>query len=210
MKLVVIEGGIGSGKSTILEPLRMRLEECTNEVWQILVEPVDTDPEFHRLLKVFIDNPNDSNKRAEFQNYMTETRANLLVDIPDGNYIIERSLFSDLVFTHTNMLSASAPTGEYWNAYWNVAGRLKDYPKPDVVVYLNRDPHDCLQSCMKRDRAGEDQYDINYFEDLHRFHLAILPQATRMYNVPFVDFEVEQGYYADPITLSNVILSELK
>lgn len=116
MKLVVIEGGIGSGKSTLLEPLVNELILSTGELWEALVEPVDSDPEFQRLLKQFIDNPTDSNKRAEFQNFMTENRANLLNNIPDGNYLLERSLFSDLVFTHTNMLAASAPTGEYWNA----------------------------------------------------------------------------------------------
>lgn len=194
MKLVVIEGGIGAGKSTVLPAVRDELKALTGNDWKILIEPVDTDPEFHRLLKQFIENPSDANKRAEFQNYMTESRANMLVGIPDGNYILERSLFSDLVFTHTNMLSTSCPTGEYWNAYWDIAKRLEDYPKPDALVYISRNPMACYESAVSRDRDGESGYDPVYFEDLHRFHLACLPQSTRKYNVPYIEHDCGTDY----------------
>ena len=205
MKLVVIEGGIGAGKSTVLPAVREELEALTGKKWKILVEPVDTDPEFHRLLKQFIDNPTDANKRAEFQNYMTESRANLLAGVPDGNYILERSLFSDLVFTHTNMLSTSCPTGEYWNAYWDIAKRLDDYPKPDVLVYISRDPMACYESAVKRDRDGESGYDPVYFEDLHRFHLACLPQSTRKYNIPYVEHNCGTEY-PDPVSIAAGVI----
>ncbi|MGL5014329.1 MAG: deoxynucleoside kinase [Bacteroidales bacterium] len=204
MKIVVIEGGIGAGKSTILEPMKNHLMALTGEPWEVLIEPVDEDPEFHRLLKQFIDHPTDANKRAEFQNYMTNQRAEMLAKVPDGNYILERSLFSDLVFTHTNMLSTSAPTGEYWNAYHEVARRLVDYPKPTVLVYLSRDPEACLESCKRRDRDGEGKYDIEYFKDLHRFHLACLPQSTRMYGVPYVEYELG-AKYPDARILTDMI-----
>ncbi|MGL5016262.1 MAG: deoxynucleoside kinase [Bacteroidales bacterium] len=194
MRLIVIEGNIGCGKSTLLKPLCVELETRTSEKWDIILEPVDSDPEFHRLLRQFIDHPTDANKRAEFQNYMTTMRAELLSTVPDGNYILERSLFSDLVFTHTNMLSTQAPTGEYFNCYWDIAKRLEDYPKPGVLVYLSRDPQACLRSCMKRDRAGEDAYELDYFTDLHRFHLACLPQVTRKYNVPYVEMNLGESY----------------
>ncbi|MGL5012869.1 MAG: deoxynucleoside kinase [Bacteroidales bacterium] len=205
MKIVVIEGNIGCGKSTLLKPLCAELEARTLEPWTVLVEPVDEDAEFHRLLKIFIDNPTDANKRAEFQNYMTTMRAELLSTVPDGNYILERSLFSDLVFTHTNMLSTSAPTGEYWNCYWDIAKRLEDYPKPDVLVYLSREPQACLESCMKRDRAGEGAYDIDYFTDLHRFHLACLPQVTRKYQVPYVEMNLGASYAAAAEVADHII-----
>lgn len=189
MKLVVIEGNVGAGKSTVLPAICDNLTALTNQPWEILLEPVDTDPEFHRLLKQFIEFPTDANKRAEFQNYMTVNRAELLKSVPDGNYILERSLFSDLVFTHTNMLTTSCPTGEYWNAYWEIARRLEDYPKPDALVYLSRDPKACYDSAVARDREGESGYDLDYFQDLHRFHLACLPQSTRKYGIPYIEHE---------------------
>lgn len=194
MKLVVIEGNIGSGKSTLLPNLEVAMEELTGEKWQTLVEPVDTDPEFHRLLKQFIANPTDGDLRAEFQLYMTRSRHTMLQDIPDGNYILERSLFSDLVFTHTNFLSTSCPSGSYINSYWDIVKHLESYPKPDVMVYLSRDPEACMESAMERDRDGESSYELHYFEDLHRFHLACLPQITRQYKVPYVEVGLRTAY----------------
>lgn len=204
MKIVVIEGNIGCGKSTLLNPLKDQLTERTGESWKILIEPVDQDPEFHRLLKQFIDNPTNANMRAEFQAYMTNQRAEMLTHVPDGNYILERSLFSDLVFTHTNMLSTQQPTGEYWNAYWDVARRLEDYPKPDALVYLSRNPEACYRSAVQRDREGEDGYDVNYFIDLHRFHLACLPQSTRMYNVPYAEVVLGDDY-PDATSVADIV-----
>ncbi|MGL5582007.1 MAG: deoxynucleoside kinase, partial [Cetobacterium sp.] len=195
--------------STVLPVIRDSLVKLTNKPWEILVEPVDSDPEFHRLLKQFIENPTDANKRAEFQNYMTESRANMLNGIPDGNYILERSLFSDLVFTHTNMLSTSCPTGEYWNAYWEISRRLEDYPKPDVLVYLSRNPYSCYLSACHRDREGEDGYDPEYFIDLHRFHLACLPQSTRKYNIPYIEHECGVKY-PDGVEVAKKVLEHVR
>lgn len=209
MRLIVIEGNIGCGKSTLLPKLKEALQEQTNEKWEILLEPVDTDPEFHRLLKQFIDNPTDANKRAEFQMYMTESRATMLNDIPDGNYILERSLFSDIVFTHANMLSTSAPSGEYWNCYWDIAKRLNDYPKPTVLVYLSRDPYACYESACERDREGEDKYEVEYFEDLERFHLACLPQICRKYDVPYLEYNLGTSYANENCVIFDLIGRDL-
>lgn len=208
MRLVIIEGSIGAGKSTLLPSLEIAMSEMTGDHWQTLIEPVDTDPEFHRLLKQFIDNPTDGDLRAEFQLYMTRTRSAMLKEIPDGNYIIERSLFSDLVFTHTNFLSTSCPTGSYINSYWDIVKHLEDYPKPDVLVYLGRNPEACMRSAMKRDRDGESAYELPYFEDLHRFHLACLPQITRQYNVPYIELDL-QDEYPEAYSLASQIITNL-
>jgi deoxyadenosine/deoxycytidine kinase len=190
MKLIAIEGGISAGKSTLLPALSAHMKELTNEEWNVIKEPVDEDQEFHRLLKQFIDNPTDANKRAEFQMYMTRQRHDLLQEIPDGNYIIERSLFSDLVFTQCNMLSTEGPTGAYQASYYDIKEHLNTYPKVDLVVYLDREPEACLNSMKMRDRDGEAAYHLDYFEDLHRFHMTCLPQITRIYNTKYLPIQL--------------------
>ena len=205
MKLIAIEGGISAGKSTLLPALSIHMKELTGLDWDIIKEPVDEDPEFHRLLKQFIENPNDANKRAEFQMYMTRQRYDLLKDIPDGNYIIERSLFSDLVFTLCNMLSTEGPTGAYQAAYYDIKQHLNTYPKVDLVVYLNREPEACLNSMKMRDRDGESAYSLDYFKDLHNFHLSCLPQATREYDAGYL--EINLGWmYPDSRIIAPMIL----
>lgn len=185
MKLIAIEGNISAGKSTLLESLVRHLNAVTGEEWKQIVEPVDSDPEFHRLLKQFISNPDDADKRIEFQMYLTNQRSELLKDIPDGNYIIERSLFSDLVFSHANFLTMERPSAHYMSYYYDIKDRLKDYPQVDLILYLDRDPVACFNTAMERDRDGESGYTPEYFVDLHKFHKACLPQIAREYSTGY-------------------------
>lgn len=208
MKIVAIEGNIASGKSTIINPLAIHMSAMTGEEWSVVKEPVDTDPEFHRLLTQFIDNPTDANKRAQFQRYITRSRQSLLKELPEGNYVVERSLFSDLVFTQANMLSTEGPTGEYQAAYYDIKDHLKDYPQVDLVVYLDRNPKACYQSMLERSRVGENGYNLDYFEDLHNFHKTCLPQITREYGTKYL--EVELGnMFSDARILAPTVLEFL-
>lgn len=192
MKLIAIEANIAAGKSTLLEPLRQQLEALTGEEWKVLIEPVDEDPEFHRLLKVFIENPDQPDRRVEFQKYLTNGRQTMLKDITDGNYIIERSLFSDLVFCQLNFLTMEMPSAHYMDYYYDIKRRLEDYPQIDAVVYLDRDPLACLASIQKRGRDGEEGYPYEYIKDVSAFHDACLPQICRQYNTELIWFNL--GY----------------
>ena len=209
MKIVAIEGGISAGKSTLLPALAIHMTAKTGSDWSIIKEPVDENPEFHRLLKQFIANPTDANKRAEFQMFITRTRHALLQGIEDGNYLIERSLYSDIVFTQANMLSTEGPTGEYQASYYDIKEHFKTYPRIDVVVYLDRNPAACLASMRQRDRSGEgDGYTLEYFEDLNNFHLACLPQVTRTYGAKFFSHKLGNRF-ADARILSEEIVQTL-
>lgn len=205
MKIIAIEANIGAGKTTLLEPLRQQLETLTGEGWEVIVEPVDEDPEFHRLLKQFIDNPTDADKRVEFQLYLTHSRQSMLKDIPDGNYLIERSLFSDLVFCQANFLALEKPSAIYMDYYYEIKRCLTDYPQIDAVVYLRRDYKACAESCATRAREGEDGYQLDYFFDLEVFHDACLPQITRQYNTKLLTIELNTMYASAPDVASNIM-----
>ncbi|MBL1417616.1 MAG: deoxynucleoside kinase, partial [Moritella sp.] len=71
-KLVAIEGNIGVGKSTLLPLLAKELTEHDNADWQLILEDVDSDPEFQRLLQAFTVDPA---RRIEFQRYITNKRS---------------------------------------------------------------------------------------------------------------------------------------
>lgn len=193
MKIIAIEANIGAGKSTLLEPLRKELELWSGEDWTIIMEPVDQDPEFHRLLKDFVANPDDADKRVCFQKYITVQRQGLLKGLPDGNYLIERSLFSDLVFTQAYFLTAERPSAHYMDYYYDIKRRLKDYPQIDLVLYLDRDPAACYRSIELRGREGE-HYDLHVLEDLKRFHDACLPQIAREYGTQFIRVDLGNDY----------------
>tara|TARA_B100001057_G_scaffold475239_1_gene541817 strand:- start:131 stop:763 length:633 start_codon:yes stop_codon:yes gene_type:complete len=186
VKIIAIEANIAAGKSTLLSPLREQLERLTGDEWQILIEPVDEDPEFHRLLKVYIENPHVPDRRIEFQKYLTHSRQEMLRDLPDGNYITERSLFSDIVFCQLNFLTMEMPSAHYMDYFYDIKRRLTDYPQIDAVVYIDRDPSECLRSIAKRGRDGEDGYSLEYIQDVKRFHDSCLPQICREYNTKLI------------------------
>lgn len=182
MKLIAIEGNIGSGKSTFIPELAKELG------FEQIQEPVD-DPEFTRLLQAFYDNPTNTSVRLDFQRYITETRAKLLSGIPDGNYLIERSLYSDLIFSQVNMLSTERPDGSYISYYYDIIDRLRDYPQVDAVVYLRTSPEVTYKRMVGRGRKAEAHTPLEYIEDVHRYHEAALPQICREYNTELLTFD---------------------
>lgn len=182
MKLIAVEGNIGSGKSTVLPQLAQEIG------FEFIQEPVD-DPKFLELLEGFTKNPSSTSKRLEFQQYITSRRADLLKDIPDGNYIIERSLYSDLVFSQVNMLGMERPDGAYLSYYYDIKDRLKDYPQVDAVVYLKTSPLICHKRMQERGREEEKGTPLIYLADVSRFHDACLPQICREYGADFMRFE---------------------
>ena len=185
MKLVAIEGSIGTGKSTLLPKLVDELSKQTGDTWTQIQEPVD-DPEFLELLNDFTNNPDDAEKRIRFQMYITNRRAELLKGIPDGNYVIERSLFSDLVFCQTNMLNTERPDGKYLSYYYDIKDRLKDYPTVDCLVFLGSDPKVSYERMLSRGRDEEAGTPYSYFQDLESFHRTCLPQICRTYATPYL------------------------
>lgn len=208
MKIVAIEANIGAGKSTLLKPLKEELELWSGEEWNVLIEPVDEDPEFHRLLQVYIENPHIPEERIKFQKYLTNQRQEMLRGLPDGNYIVERSLFSDIVFCQLNFLTMERPDAHYMDYFYDIKRRLKDYPKIDAVVYLDKDPQSCLESIAKRGREGEDGYSLEYIEDVKRFHDACLPQIAREYDTKLISVELGK-HYAIPSVIAVDIMEAI-
>lgn len=183
MRLIAVEGSIGTGKSTLLPKLAEKLG------YTYLLEPVDSDPVFAKLLKAFTDNPTNTAIRLDFQRYITESRANLLKDIPDGNYLIERSLFSDLIFSNTNMLELERPDGIYQGYYYDIIDRLKEYPKVDAIIYLRTTPEVVYDRMVARSRDAEAGTPLHYLQELHLAHEAGLPQICRVYDTPLLTFD---------------------
>lgn len=177
---VAIEANIAAGKSTLLPLLAEELG------WENIVEPVD-DPKFTELLEDFTKNPHDSNIRIRFQKYITERRSNLVNELdPSKNYLIERSLYSDLIFSQANFLSMERPDASYMDYYYDIKRRLNDYPSISLVVYLKTTPEVAYKRLQGRGRAAEKGTSLAYIKDLHRFHEACLPQICREMKTPLV------------------------
>ena len=177
---VAVEANIAAGKSTLLPKLAAELG------WEAIQEPVN-DSEFTRLLKDFTDHPADACKRIQFQEYITNRRARLVNELPtDRNYLIERSLYSDLIFTQANFLSMSNPDERYMLHYCEIQRRLGDYPTISAVIYLKTAPEIAHRRLIERARSAEDGTPLSYLCDLHNYHEAILPQICRSMGTPLI------------------------
>ena len=119
---------------------------------------------FLALLQDFTARPDDANARIRFQLYITRMRQRLLQALPDGNYVIERSLYSDVVFCQTNFLQTERPDARYMDYYYQIKACFKDYPPIDVVLYIDRDPQACFASCMQRARRAKPPIRLTIFK----------------------------------------------
>ena len=177
---VAVEANIAAGKSTLLPKLAAELG------WDAILEPVN-DPEFTRLLKDFTDHPTDSGKRIRFQEHITNRRACIVNELPtDRNYLIERSLYSDLIFTQANFLGMSAPDERYMLHYCEIQRRLTAYPAISAVIYLKTAPEVAHRRLVERARSAEDGTPLSYLHDLHNYHEAVLPQICRSMGTPLI------------------------
>jgi deoxyadenosine/deoxycytidine kinase len=181
MMLVSIEGNIGSGKSTVLEALRIYNKNNKRLKINIEPEPIDEwtrifDREGHfSMLGEFYKNPN-SNAFA-FQMFVLHTRISQYSRIRDATEpvtVIERSLLSERdIFAKTNM--SSNPCA--WNCYITWHSRIcseaiakKEVYVPNLIVYLRCAPVKCLERIGMRKREEEGTIDAEYIQLLHNSH----------------------------------------
>lgn len=176
-QIICVEGNIGAGKSTLLPQLAAALNATA------ILEPVDSDPEFQHLLGEFTRDPFNVTARSNFQCYITAQRAELLNNLdPQGVYIIERSLLSDLVFTYAciaNYNSTAEDIAKHMACYQHLISQINQYPIIDYCIYLKTDPEVAYSRMRQRGRAEEMGLELSYISDIDAFHDAVLPQACR-------------------------------
>lgn len=205
--IIAVEGNIGAGKSTVLPKLQAALNAAqgNGKPWQVLYEEVETDPEFQRLLKAFTTDPT---QRIAFQRYITARRAATCKNLdPQYNYVIERSLFSDLIFCQANLMSACRPDGQDVDYYYDIEQRLLDYPAVSAVVYLKTDPKVCFDRMQSRARKEEDGTAFDYLSLLSGMHDVLLPVICRKYNTSLLTHD--WTYFGCADTLAQRTLSVL-
>ncbi len=194
---VAVEANIAAGKSTLLPQLAAELG------WESIKEPVD-DARFTELLEDFTRHPHDANRRICFQKYITERRASLVKELdPTKNYLIERSLYSDLIFSQANFLSMEQPNAMYMDYYYDIKRRLEDYPRISAVVYLKTTPEVAYNRLISRGREAENGTPLAYIQDLHNFHEACLPQICREMETPMV--ALNWDHFGDAKEVANII-----
>lgn len=170
--LVIVEGNIGSGKSTASKALADRLN------LRLLQEPVDME-----LLQLFY---NDKDRWSfPFQMEMLHRRWAAQMSAAaetniDGGYdgaILDRSLWGDMVFAR-----ALAETGQMHKKEWDIyIAAVRNmamvlFP-PTVLLYLNARPETCLERIRERARPQEASMTLEYLQMIHAGYQKLLSEA---------------------------------
>jgi deoxyadenosine/deoxycytidine kinase len=185
VKIISIDGNIGSGKSTLMEELKTYFSNNKNVVF--LKEPVDewetiTDENGVTILEKFYENPSKYGFSFQIMAYISrlDVMRNAIKKNSNSIFISERSLFTDkLVFAKMLFDSGNIELVNYKIYLKWFDTFAEDFPV-SKVIYVNTDPEICHQRIGKRSRTGESNIPLEYLQNCHKYH-------TNMLDVSLVD-----------------------
>lgn len=203
---IVVEGNIGSGKTTFCESLakvRTKTQPC-----ELLPEPVDK-PLFRKLLGNFYSDP----KRwaFAFQMYALKERLNQhtwAAELANNNVSVvqDRSIYADgcfgiIAYEQGNM------SLEEWDIYAETFAAMKRFLRyPDVLVYLRIPPEVCKQRMDTRKRPEEEGVPLDYLKRLHEQHEDFVNEMSRYTRVLVVE---DSPFGDDAVSIVNGRIEEI-
>jgi deoxyadenosine/deoxycytidine kinase len=158
---IVIDGNIGSGKSTQLDLLK-------SKGFKIFKEPIDDWP-----LELFYSD------KSRWGFLLQMKILSSFADAPD-DHVFERSMLSSRdVFwwnLHANGIVTDAENEIYKEWYKKVAWR------PTVTIYLSSKPEKCYERISTRNQDGDGGVTLKYLQDIHMYYQIMGYRNSRMWS----------------------------
>lgn len=164
----VVEGNIGTGKSTFLKIIKQYLNV------NIIYEPHNRwqNVDGENILDYFYKAP--QRWAYTFQTYAFVTRLQELKSkLNNSTYsIMERSIYSDRYCFAKNCYEMGTINSLEWKLYKDLFTNVTQLSnlKPAGFIYLQADPQVCYKRILKRNRPEEINISLNYLELLHKKH----------------------------------------
>lgn len=167
---IIVEGNIGSGKTTCLDYLE------SNENFEVIREPVDhwlkiKGSDGKNLLQEFYEEP--SKYSYLFQTMVFKTRLQSIDHIQTKPVrFCERSIWTDRHVFGKSCIQSGKMNELETNCYhfWFNWLEEKFYEKPHAIIYLKCSPEKCFERMHKRARHEEDGVPLEYLKELHDHH----------------------------------------
>ena len=170
---IVISGNLGAGKSTIIKHLERELSNA-----YVFQEPIH---EWKGWLDAFYDN--QSKNALGFQIKILSSFAKMYQMVPKGgNFITERCPFESVYIFSKLLLESNVITPMEYDLIeetYNTMGWT-----PNVYVYIQTDPHTCIDRIKSRGRECENDLDESYIINLHNQYEKVMHSKK---NVVFVN-----------------------
>lgn len=164
---VVIEGNIGSGKTTLTKLLA--------EQWntRIMLEEFKDNP----FLPKFYENPKQHGFALELsflaERYHQKRDELNRTDLFKPGIICDYSFAKSLVFARINLDPDEFEL--YQNLFSIIHGRL---PKPDLLLFLYCSPEKSLRQIKQRGREYEQEISLDYLANINKGYLEFFRQQT--------------------------------
>lgn len=202
-KLIVVEGNIGTGKSTLLnilaQNIKVNLIPEPTKKWQQVGQS-------ENLLDLFY---KDIPRWAyTFQSYAFLTRVHATIEhLSNGGddtiHILERSVYCDRFCFAKNCYESGLMTSLEWHIYKEWFSWLVENfsPKPSGFIYLRTDPEVSYKRIMKRQRHEEAGIPFPYLQALHNKHEDWLMHKkeglSSLNNIPVLVLDCNNDFEAD-------------
>lgn len=169
-KMFLVEGNIGSGKTSLLE----KLEENTS--FEVCREPVDLwlatkSSDGKNLLQEFYEDP--IRYAYLFQTMVFKTRLQSIDHEQVKPFrFCERSIWTDRNVFGRSCIETKKMNELETNCYhfWFDWLEEKFFKKPDAIIYLRCSSEKCLERVSQRGRSEEAGVPLEYLKELHNYH----------------------------------------
>lgn len=214
--MFVIEGNIGSGKTTLCSILERELADET----KVHYEPVDLwtavkdDQTNKSILDEFYLNQHRWSYSMQSITFLTRFMKMSGMNSPQTcgkTDLLERSIFSDKNVFARSLYDSGKMINLEWKWYNNWFEQvIKMHPenvwKPEGFIYIRADPQVSFSRMQKRNRGAEAGVPIDYLDVLHRYHDAFLGDAKETFGRPVLvidgnrEFESDRDYQAQVVS----------
>ncbi len=175
IKWYIVEGNIGSGKSTFCKKFL-----DNNSDMEVHLEPVDEwinmkdDITHKNLLQYFYDD--QERWSYSFQSYAFITRINCVTKptVKKGK-LVERSIFTDRNVFAKALYETGKMSNIEWKMYnkwfdWLVQDLINKIGEPAGIIYLRCKPEVSYERLKIRSRNEEASVPLEYLKKLHDYH----------------------------------------
>ena len=176
MSYISLEANISVGKSTLLPQLGIELEITPLE------EDLSSDGAFLTALGNYNENPDLA---LDLQLTINAYRVKVAKQTLMGEFLVERSMLSDMVFARVMNQRGDISNGDY-KLFMTLSEHSLTLFPPEIVVHLACDPEVAYSRMLGRGRPEESNNNLEYMTQLEAAHEDMLPDLCDKLNLPLV------------------------